>query len=34
MMPQELMAQATGGPMSAAPLVGYLEEKFAALYRL
>ncbi len=32
--PRELIEQATGAPISEAPLLDYLEEKFAGIYRL
>jgi carboxypeptidase Taq len=32
--PKEVIERATGGPVSEAPLLAYLEEKFAGIYRL
>jgi carboxypeptidase Taq len=32
--PNELVMRATGAPMSVAPYLGYLREKFGGLYRL
>ena len=32
--PRDLIERATGGPVSEEPLLDYLEEKFAGIYRL
>jgi len=32
--PDELVARATGGPMTSAPYLAYLRGKYGALYRL